>query len=194
MKELLDYLRSIPPGPIEVTDKLEFLLGESWAEFRGASNESMSGRKLLGRMEDASWDPPILRFTIERHGAFVLGSSRADVHEWEVNIENKTAEIIGTTHRQLEPRQPRLDVQPLADRVVNSVLNHVDDDWLRWNKDGTVQVLIGKIIPKDSAVSATLQSRRKRIRTLVFTSLREHGWEMIRMNVYGQRIVDQKGY
>jgi hypothetical protein len=37
----------------------------------------MTGQKLLGRMEEVVWEPPILSFTVERHGGTVQGSSRA---------------------------------------------------------------------------------------------------------------------
>jgi hypothetical protein len=45
----------------------------------------------VSRAEELSWNPPILSFTIERHGATARGSSRAELHEWTVNLHEGTA-------------------------------------------------------------------------------------------------------
>src|SRR5262249_18422811 len=52
-----------------ISDKtrLEHYLAECWEELE-ANDSSLAGYKLLGRMEDVSWTPPRLTFTIERHG------------------------------------------------------------------------------------------------------------------------------
>ena len=69
----------------------------------------------LNRMEKAEWQPPILSFVVERHGGTALGSTRADLQHWTVNVETKEANCHIAGHRQLEPMQPRMDVKPLAD-------------------------------------------------------------------------------
>ena len=65
-------------------------------------------------MEKVVWQPPNLNFVIERHGATVLGSSRAKRHKWEVNINNRTAICSEAGYRQLEPRQRGVNVRPMA--------------------------------------------------------------------------------
>ena len=50
----------------------------------------------LGRMEKVEWQPPYLTFSIERHGATVKGSTRAELQNWQVD----------TSHRSLNPNEP----------------------------------------------------------------------------------------
>jgi hypothetical protein len=57
---------------------------------RGADETAMEGWK-VSRAEELSWNPPILSFTIERHGATARGSSRAELHEWTVTLHEGTA-------------------------------------------------------------------------------------------------------
>ena len=77
----------------------------------------------LGRMEDISWNPPVLSFTIERHGGTVMGSTRAELQNWNVNVETRSATCGVGGHRQLEPMQARLNVKPMAEEIVASILN-----------------------------------------------------------------------
>jgi hypothetical protein len=43
-------------------------------------------------MEDLEWNPPMLSFIIERHGAMVLGSTRAENQRWEIDMNKMEAE------------------------------------------------------------------------------------------------------
>jgi hypothetical protein len=184
MHRLLDYLASIHPGPIPNTDELEPLLAACWDEFDGSSVEGMSGHKLHNRIEDAVWRPPILSFTIERHGATVMGSTRAELQHWEIDVEARTATGFESEYRQLYPMQPRLDVRPMAEEIARLIIDQQQDERLKWNKDGSVRVQIGKMLPAGSAVRQTLEDRRKRFRKAVDEIVSEAGWRKIRANVY----------
>jgi hypothetical protein len=183
MKELLDYLKSIQPGSLTNTAHLERLVAASWHEFHGSAAEGMAAYKLHGRMEDVRWDPPDLSFVIERHGATVLGSSRADRHQWTLNVKDKTAACWKIGYRQIRPMAPRLYVRPLAEEIVRMILEHKVDDRLKWNDDGTVRVKIGKIIP-DNAATQTVEGRRRRFREAVEDLLGSAGWQRVTWNVY----------
>ena len=108
MKELRNYLMSIIRGAIKNTAELERLLAGCWDEFEGSETEGMAPYKLHGRMEDVVWDPPNLFFTLERHGETVLGSTRAELHNWKINIQDETANCYESGHRQVYPMQPSL--------------------------------------------------------------------------------------
>lgn len=163
ISDLQALLAAIPPGPISDTSQLESVLAACWDEF-GCHEGGMRGEKLHGRMENVTWSPPILEFRIERHGATALGSSRAELQAWGVNVEEGTATCSTVGRRQVEPMQPRLDVRPLVEETVRMILAHQESDRLKWNTDGSVRVLPGKVIPPGSAVKQTLQGRRKRFR------------------------------
>ena len=184
-KRSLDaYLLGLPPGPIADPTDLEGLLGAHWDQFEGSDSEGMKGSKLFGRMDEVLWQPPVLTFVIERHGGTVLGSSRADRHRWELDLEARRAVCSRIGHRQLMPMAPRLDVRPLAQQLAQSIVHRQLDDRLRWATDGSVRVQIGRIIPAGSAVAQTLQGRRRRFWLALGDILREAGWSQLRHGVY----------
>jgi hypothetical protein len=108
MDELRDYLNHLEPGSVEETNNLERLLAEVWDDL-GGDNCGMAEQKLNGRMEHVDLQPPVLSFSIERHGGIVNGSTRAELQRWKVDrdLQTATCELIG--HRQLSPLARRLD-------------------------------------------------------------------------------------
>jgi len=181
---LSKYLYKVGPGPISDTNHLDSLLAECWDALDGSDAEGMEGYKLNGRIEDAEWNPPALSFTLERHGGTVLGSSRAELQEWNIDINARTATCSIVGHRQIHPMAPRLDVLPLAQEVVKLILEGKKDERLTWYENGSVRVHIGKILTESSAMRQTLAGRRKRFRNAVESLLGENCWTCIRPNVY----------
>jgi hypothetical protein len=175
-ENLRKFLGKMQPGPITDAGELEPLLARCWHEFPGDYG-GMRGHKLLSRMEAVFWEPPRLVFEIERHGAVVLGSSRAEVQRWVVDVDNMTAVCESVRHRQLYPMQARLKVEPLAEEIAKLVVAGKKDDRLKWHEDGAVRILIGVILPKDSAVKRTLEGRRKRFWKAFTRRIKECGWE-----------------
>jgi len=143
----------------------------------------MKSEKLSGRTERMAWQPPMLTFTIERHGGTVNGSSRAELQHWQVDTAAWTAEIITSGHRQLRPAAKRLDVQPLAEAVANAILNDEDSPVLKKLPDGRIKVLISSVIP-DNSFQQTTTSRRKRFRKALETLLSGSGWIPAGVNTY----------
>ena len=186
MEQLLDYLRSIPQGQIVDCGQLESLLANCWEDFRGANAEGMEARKLFGRMEDIFWKPPVLTFTLERHGGTALGSTRAELQYWQVNIETRSAACSAGSYRQVTRMQPRLNVKPIANVIVGLIIERRQDKRLKWHTDDSVHLLIGKILPRDSAVKQTLRGRRKRFSAEVEQLLATHGWRRVKANVYAR--------
>ncbi len=189
MNELKSHLKTLTPGPIEDPGEVESFLYDWWDEFIGSDAEAMNCDK-LGRMENVSWNPPVLTFDIERHGGTVHGSSRAEIHQWDVNVESMNAFCSTGRFRQLTPRQPPLDVKPLVAEIAELIVGAVDDERVKQNKDGSVRVVIGKIIPDDGP-KETVQSRRKRFRLALEEELKPKGWQSIRPNVYALMEADK---
>ena len=174
MERLMTYLEQTPEGEITDTVELEKLLAECWDEFTG-DRGGMEPQKLLGRMEDVLWRPPLLEFVIERHGGTVMGSSRAESQHWIVDVEHKTVTMGVKSYRQISPRATALDVNPIAEEIVQQVLSRARDDRLKWSRKGQVQVLIGKILPESSAYKQTLLARRSRLSSAIEKTLFAHG-------------------
>ena len=96
----------------------------------------MAGYKICGRTENVEWNPPFLKFTIERHGAMMFGSSRAELQHWSVIVDT------GTTSYSVEIRQKRdikpvLKTKPLAESIGKLILEKKDCKELKWDNDKT---------------------------------------------------------
>jgi len=179
--ELKNTLASIKNGPVEApveVREVEQCLFEIWDHLIGSNEEGTTGDKICGRTEDMIWEPPELKFTIERHGGTVLGSSRASLHFWSVNVDIGSAEIVRKSYRQLSSRPPRLNVAPIAAEIAALMLNDTDDERLKWSDDRNfVTVQIGKVIP-DNGYAQTIQGRRNRFRIALETEINPKGWKI----------------
>src|SRR4051794_23604425 len=107
MIDLMKRLAEMPAGPITETAEIERLLAGCWDDLRGDYG-GMEGYKLLGRMEDGVWNPPVLTFVIERHAGTVNGSTRAELQHWAVNLDEGTSILTRSTHRQLDEMASRM--------------------------------------------------------------------------------------
>jgi hypothetical protein len=183
LRYLKKYLEQIPPGRIEETADLEKLLAKCWHDLDG-DDGGMQGYKIFGRLENVFWDPPEISFTIERHGATVMGSTRSEIQSWTVNVDLGTANFCVPGYRQVYERQTALNVVPIAKEIAQLILEHKNDDRLKWYDDDQVRVLIGKILPERSAFKQTLQGRRRRFRKNLTKRLITEGWNEIRPNYY----------
>jgi hypothetical protein len=176
MRRLKQHLSSLAAGKITDTVEVERLLAAVWDQL--TSDESgMHGGKLLGRMEDVTWNPPILSFEIERHGGTVMGSTRAELQHWEVDIQNATCSLVKTGHRQLSPMAKRILIKPLVEEIVNALLCRSEDERIEWTDTDSALVKTSKIFPKGSANQRTLAGRRTRFRDAFKCRLEEVGWE-----------------
>lgn len=189
MEKLKKYLKTIPPGTIDVPTELEFLLADWWNTLDDGIDDgsAMSGDKLPGRTENVVWDPPNLHFVIERHGAACLGSSRAELQHWTVDVEAGTVTLDKVGRRQLCAMSPRLNVKPLAEEICQLIAAGKKDEKLKWHTDSRVRVLTGNILLKGSAVKQTLEGRRKRFHKALEELLAKEGWVALGGGVYGTR-------
>jgi hypothetical protein len=186
MEKLSEYLATLSPGEISDMDKVErveLLLAEAWGQVEGPSGGGMTAHKIHKRLESIGWDPPLLSFTIERHGATMLGSSRANLQDWVVDVDEGTSSYT-TRRRQLYKMSPPLKTKPLAEQIGRIIAKRQKSKKLKWSDDKTiVRVIIGKIIPDDTA-RQTVAGRRKRFRRDLTEFLQEYGWQEVRPNKY----------
>jgi len=184
-------LKKVKPGAVEGAPELGSLVRASWDEFRCSNEHGMTVEKLY-RWEDPVWEPPYLRFTIERHGGTVHGSSRADLHHWTLDVETGEAFCGTGGYRQLRPRQPALNVTPLANEIRRAIVEGREDKRLKWNKDGSVRLLIGEVIP-ESGPKKTVVGRRTRLRARLEELLCSSCWRRVRVNVYAPPEAEASG-
>lgn len=178
MEHLRAYLKQIPKGSIADPTELAKLLAGCWDEFVGDYG-GMAPHKLHGRMEQVLWKPPMLDFVIERHGATVMGSSRAELQHWTVNIEQKTANMQVVSYRQISPRQASVDINPIAKKLVSLIISGRQDERLQWFADGRVRLLTRRILSSDLVPKQTFEGHRKRLRKAMEKRLAPHGWQCL---------------
>jgi hypothetical protein len=188
MKELENYLNSLPQGIIQDQDikNVEKLLIKYWEEIEGSDSTKMMDFKLLRGIENVEWNPPNLSFIIERHGITVLGSSRAERQKWGIDIIQKKADCAIVGYRQIRERQSKLNVELLAKDIFKLICKGKKNDQLKWNNDGSVRIQIGKIIrlSENSATKQTVASRRKRFRKRMDEIMDKEGWQKLKENLY----------
>ncbi len=178
MNELKQFLATLRPGSIgsDTQPQLERLLAACWHEFDGADQSRMHGSKLLGRMENVIWKRPLLTFVIERHGGTVLGSTRGELLYWELDLDKGTAAVVKTSHRQLAPMAPRVDIKALAKELVQLIVRGEQDDRIRWQDRNTVQVLASRLFPDGSGFKMTIEGRRTNLSKRIEEALKPLGW------------------
>src|SRR5262249_46530268 len=155
----------------------------AWGEL-GGDDDGMAGSKLLGHMARVEWQPPILTFTIERHGRTVLGSTRAEIQQGTVDLDCRTATFEQTGRRQLSPTANRVDVKPIDVEIADLITGGVSDERLRWLGDGRIRVLMGKVFPQGSGFKQTVQGRRRRLRESLIETLSPKGWQHLGRNIF----------
>ena len=174
MAALADYLQSLDEGPVADVDQLVDMLYLAWDDLDGSNAGAMAAHKLR-RLERPEWDPLHLTFWVERHGGTVLGSTRAELHHWAVNIDDGSAEVVGGSRRQLEEAAPRVDVKPLARDVAQLIGDHeTNDPRVRRRQDGAVKVVLSEILP--AAKKQTQEGRRRRFYDTLDALLGEAGY------------------
>ncbi len=176
---LRSFLREVSPGAILETETLEGLLLACWDQFTGADSQGMKADKLISRVQGLRWDPPVLSFKIERHGGVALGSIYAEVQSWHVDLEQLTASCTPARGRLVRKRQDRLQLEPLVNRVTNAVEGRIDDECLKWLGETRLRVLVGRIIPTDSAAPQTIAGRRNRLGNAIEVALALLGWQKV---------------
>ncbi len=139
----------------------------------------------LARMEAVRWEPPLLSFMIERHGAVALGSTRAGLQRWRVDLGRIRASCVkDRSYCQLLPRAERVKAEPVAAELAEAISAGRADDRLSWGRDGSVRVVLTKVFPYGSGYMQTIAGRRKRFRAALTELLIERGWREIRRDVY----------
>lgn len=180
------FLEAGGPGDVADIPGLVEALERAWGYFEGARDEAMGPRKVR-RLEQPVWNPPLLEFVIERHGAMVAGgSTRAELQTWSVDLDDGQAWVSGVAVRQKVPMARRLDVAPLAAEISGLIREGVDDDRLRWSGDHRrVTVRIGDVIPNDG-FKQTIEGRRRRFYTRLNYELASAGWTVVRAGTYAR--------
>lgn len=194
IKSLRGYLSSIPPTEnlsSEQVDHLIPLLKKGWWYLSGAGEGKM-GKGKLERIEQVSWAPPNLRFIVERHGGTVMGSSRAELIRWTVDVNEGIASSEPAGHRQLYKMAGRLNVRLGADEILDIIAQDKDDVRLRWSPDRQrVTILLRRTLEQAAAeqgvpsgYASTMEGRTKRLKKELTPRLEAAGWIPLRGNMF----------
>ncbi len=183
MEDFKSFMTRVEPGTVSdeaQVARIQSFLMACWDEFDGSDQESMEAHK-LARMEQVRWAPPILGFVIERHGGTVMGSTRAELQFWAVDLERSEARAGSGGYRQLHPRQrpmTRRKMTELVSEIVDLVEKQRKDDRVQYHEDGSVRVLVSNVIA-DEGPKETVRGRRKRFRKILEELFAEHGYKLV---------------
>lgn len=169
----------------EDSQRIIGLLANCWDHLKGSDAESTFSDK-VSRAEELVWTPPLLNFQLERHGGAVMGSTRASVHYWSIDVEKETADIVRVSHRQIRRAANRVSLSPFIERVREAVISHSSDDFLEWKSADVAEVKIGKIVGGGN--QQTVTSRRRRFRKELSEALAPAGWQV---RLHGSRTLIQ---
>jgi hypothetical protein len=203
LNDLANLLQAFAAGPVPSEQRSEVLklLAGCWNEFAGATETKMQSWKLIrdSGAEDLIWDPPVLSFTVERHGGLVLGSSRAEKQQWDANIATRTASTRSVGYRQVRPAAPRVSskkIGAIADEVcaavkegANSASPLVAHGVIVWESENRVSIKHGTLIPP-ADYQQTTSGRRRRFRCVLESKMKSMGWNLISVS---RTMVFQKG-
>jgi hypothetical protein len=185
MQELRNFLAILPPGSIAAPSHLERILASSCHDFEYSNQENMKAGELKNReIEEVEWKPPTLSFTIQRYRVTLLGSATSERQRWAVNVDTKETLCYNAGSGQTTPSQPPLNVEPIVKEVVRLIKNHQKTEWLKWQNDGSVHVVMGKVFPVSTNLNKHLRWQRERFRTKVEESLTTACWMKIKTNHY----------
>lgn len=186
IQELVEAWRDpIPPGD-EVTEAVSALrrylnaggqllhsdgltlLRAAWDDLSGSGRSSMAV-STLWRIEEPNWADPILTFVVERDGGSALGSTRAELQRWVIDLETQTADPVDPDDQMAEELAPH-DAPALTNlvaEIVEKIECSEDDPLLKWSKDRTkVRVLAAAAINPNGGwlPKQTADDQRKRLR------------------------------
>jgi len=186
LRKFLASLHDPPTLSDEEVRRLIPLLSACWSQIPGGYDNKMSDVK-LDRMEKVEWIPPNLSFIIERHGAAVFGSSRAELHKWTIDVEQIDADCSTNSYRQLYKTAKRLNIKPCVEEIFHLIENGQNDDRIKWSSDcRQVIVNMTKTLDKaaeeqnaESGYEQTASGRRKRLKKLLIPKLEAIGWSRI---------------
>jgi len=153
------------------------LLEKVWEGLDGDPHDTAMAAWKVRRIESFSWEPPVLYFDIERHGAIVMRGTRAEVQTWAVDLDEREAWLDSTRKRQLRPMAPRFQAQPLAAELAAAIVAGEEDERLERRSDGTVRVLLSQIPEVSQGYKQTLEDRRHRLAEALAAALTPGGWE-----------------
>jgi hypothetical protein len=181
--KLVEFLNSLPAGKVPDSGKASraicSFLSDCWDDIPGSDTGKVgSGR--LDHIKQLEWNPPDLSFVILRHGGTVMGSSRAELKGWTVDVERRTAVCGPAGHRQIKPLAPRLDFTRITDEIVSAIKSGIDDPRLTWSPQRDwVKVNLAKAIGKTpSQPKETVRGRTKNLRDRLIQILTQKlGWK-----------------
>jgi hypothetical protein len=175
--ELRSALQRCPEGPTpeELRGEVLRALEGCWDALPGSDRENTTTDK-IHRADNLRWAPPQLSFELERHGGTVMGSSRADIHRWTVDVDSGIATCFVGGYVQVTPRSRPVHTRPIAQEIAALISVGKEDPRLKWAENRSrVRVVVGNI-PALDGVNRTRAGRRERFRRDLETCLHATGW------------------
>ncbi|MDR0342397.1 MAG: hypothetical protein LBI49_04645 [Nocardiopsaceae bacterium] len=165
------------PGPVPAARRAAVLHGliGVWDSLTGADQASMTAHK-LARAEQMRWEPPVLRFALERHPGGIGDAPSVPVEHWAVDLAAGTAVLTGTGYRQSVAAAHHWDARPVVAELAAKLREGAADPRLHWpaGRDTCTPVL-AEILPPE-AIGPVRQAMDHRFRAAWRSMMRTLGW------------------
>jgi hypothetical protein len=176
LEKLTAFLNETPEGEVKPPYRLGTLLCRAWGWFKGSDASGMSGEKMRKRLEAVEWHPPVVSFTLVRHGKIFAGSNRADLQRWHVDVEALTARHESAGQRELAPAACKQSPRKTAEEIAKKILAGTPDERLKWHRDGSVKVLLTDIFPMGDKFHWPVVAHRNKFMAALGETLECHNW------------------
>lgn len=178
VEKLRQLVASLTPGNVRksVYSDIESALAACWEKLGGFTDGGMTRDKLSSRIETVRWEPPVLSFMIERHGALVVGrSSRAELQTWYVDTNELKASLGQSSYRQMRPMDNPFDTHAATQELTDIIhQKSVGDPQIKWLDDSTIKIVTAAVVPETN--NRTTSARRKRLIIALAAKLERDGW------------------
>ena len=117
---------------------------------------------------------------IARHGATAQGSTRELIHQWQINLDEKTVEYTAIGHRQIAPKLTDAELIRKAISVSEAIKaaprsNFNSDFQLTWISSTECRIRPSALIPGRTP-KQTVAGRRRRMREILQQQVKAIGW------------------
>jgi hypothetical protein len=182
LRPLLSILARLKPGKLADEDVAAVLpkLTDVWDRIPGAIDARMAGRKLTAnRAKSWAWEPPVLSFSIVRHGGTVRGSKRGERQRWSVDVEEVCTVWRPDGFEQITPNAPKADFKRAVQAIADAASAGCDGkmlDGITWRGPDEFAVNMAKFLPPADS-KQTRAGRTRNLRRKLKPVLAGAGWE-----------------
>jgi len=170
LARLREALGTLPPGQYSPAAPVISCLVGAWPELYGSAAGDMDREKLVDRVTDVGWDPPVLSFGVRRE----RGHGRGEfLQGWQVDVQDGTAWMPRDRPRALPTKR---DAAELARELVRDLSAGRGSCAVVRKSSGGVAIRPGEVAGLEVGFAETLPGRHHRFRAALERAMADAGF------------------